>query len=346
MATYLAHHGILGQKWGKRNGPPYPLEPSDHSAAEKKAGYTKSLSKDSQNNVDTQHHGLKLSDKQKKALVIGAAAVGTVLVAYGGYKIYKNVGAKNLVNTGKDAVNNFDMQSLDSFNNSNLSFGVDKNMISVARETASKLGFQVSDVPSSAIEKARRINPTKDRMNCGCCVTADLLDDLCGIKAQASGGRFIDPVSGMDTTGRTISQLRLVFEGAPVQKLKGVRSYEDVSNLLLAKGEGAAGILQKHNSGGVDSISHFIKWKVDNGRVVFSDYQNVENWVVALSNEIKSRGQNASESELFSMASKISSDLPYSFLNKSTDFLDAPIILTATEASSINIENAKILFLK
>ena len=39
----LSHHGILGQKWGKRNGPPYPLNSGAHSASEKKAGYQKSI---------------------------------------------------------------------------------------------------------------------------------------------------------------------------------------------------------------------------------------------------------------------------------------------------------------
>ncbi len=34
---YIAHHGILNMKWGKRNGPPYPLSPGDHSKAEKSA---------------------------------------------------------------------------------------------------------------------------------------------------------------------------------------------------------------------------------------------------------------------------------------------------------------------
>lgn len=36
--NYLEHHGIQGQKWGVRNGPPYPLKPGMHSAAEKRAG--------------------------------------------------------------------------------------------------------------------------------------------------------------------------------------------------------------------------------------------------------------------------------------------------------------------
>lgn len=33
--NYLAHHGILGQKWGKKNGPSYPLNPIKRSFAEK-----------------------------------------------------------------------------------------------------------------------------------------------------------------------------------------------------------------------------------------------------------------------------------------------------------------------
>ena len=43
MEYELYHHGILGQRWGQRNGPPYPLSGSQHSAYEKKKGWQKSL---------------------------------------------------------------------------------------------------------------------------------------------------------------------------------------------------------------------------------------------------------------------------------------------------------------
>ena len=49
---YLQHHGILGQKWGKKNGPPYPLDSEDHSSSEEKAGWKKSLTGDSAANED------------------------------------------------------------------------------------------------------------------------------------------------------------------------------------------------------------------------------------------------------------------------------------------------------
>lgn len=59
-SNYLMHHGILGQKWGHKNGPPYPLDASDHSSSEKKAGWMKSLSDKHKANVKKR--------KQKKAL--------------------------------------------------------------------------------------------------------------------------------------------------------------------------------------------------------------------------------------------------------------------------------------
>lgn len=43
--TYLVHHGILGQKWGKKNGPPYPLDFSKLSAEERHQAKRTSIEK-------------------------------------------------------------------------------------------------------------------------------------------------------------------------------------------------------------------------------------------------------------------------------------------------------------
>lgn len=60
--SYLAHHGIKGQKWGVKNGPPYPLDESQQSPSEQKKG---------------------LTDKQKKVMATGVIATTAILATVG-----------------------------------------------------------------------------------------------------------------------------------------------------------------------------------------------------------------------------------------------------------------------
>lgn len=79
---YLQHHGIKGQKWGKKNGPPYPLDPSSYTSSEKK---------------------FKLSDKQKKILKTIAISIGiTSAVGVGAYYIsrYRNMNFDKIIKAG------------------------------------------------------------------------------------------------------------------------------------------------------------------------------------------------------------------------------------------------------
>lgn len=91
---FLAHHGIQGQKWGVRNGPPYPLGAGAKSASEKRAeqessnrGYSGSeLGQKLANKV------LAMTGNQKTGVAAEIAIYAAVniapLIAYFGIMIY------------------------------------------------------------------------------------------------------------------------------------------------------------------------------------------------------------------------------------------------------------------
>lgn len=79
--TFIAHHGIKGQKWGVRR-----FQNADGSLT--KAGkerYNEQNSSDSSDNHENQK--FHLTEKQKKYCKTVAIATGAALVAYAGFKL-------------------------------------------------------------------------------------------------------------------------------------------------------------------------------------------------------------------------------------------------------------------
>lgn len=118
---FLAHHGILGQKWGKLNGPPYPLGSNDHTRKQqslaRKAGikvggdsglgehggavqlknesmrmkrsHAKSNPSTVKEKPNSKSGRKQMDPRLKKALIIGGVTTAALVAAYAAYRIPK-----------------------------------------------------------------------------------------------------------------------------------------------------------------------------------------------------------------------------------------------------------------
>ena len=241
---YLAHHGILGMKWGVRRF--QNLDGTLTSAGKKR--YSEETS-------NSQKSGL--SDKQKKAIVIGAGIVATALVAYGGYKLYQSGALDNFIASGRKSLNGLDANAAVKADNS-------------IRRLVSK---------ETVTDAVKSVNPTRSASNCYNC-TVSFVARLLGYDVAAKG----DTMGGK---GMPIESLCKAFglnpdNGKDLIRVNGPTMDRLERQLLKRFADGDVGFLAvefnndykaKIGLSAGDAAGHVLNWVIKNGKVDFADGQ-------------------------------------------------------------------------
>ena len=272
-SNLLRHHGIKGQKWGVRNGPPYPLGVSDHSASERKAGWRKSLDKSTKkkyNESDGKNEHFHLTDQHKKAIKIGTVVVATTLATYGAYRLAESGKLDQFINIGKSKATELLGKKVGSPDN--LSNIKPKNIADTLKKNEKTVkGLKKLSKPESLSDTLKRTNPlrsTRDgKNNCTyCSITAFLRRQGYDVTAKSTGGEQQILNGVVENCFRNAT----VLDGSAV---RFGRSREDAAEMLLKRfgknAEGVCCIQWKNNNGG-----HAFNWMIENGIVSFFDAQN------------------------------------------------------------------------
>lgn len=248
----LSHHGIAGQKWGHRNGPPYPLNASAHSKAEKEAMASSSKSGSSDSDVAA---GKKFVSSQSKSgwndlssdekFTIIELGVATTIVA-------ASVATRKIA-VSKE-VKRLDKKLDDMYENRTI-----KTMKDIPK----------LQKPMTAEQNKDNVNPDfpdeGSVQNCMLCTTAMAMRE----KGYDVKARKIDE-------GLFEKNLNKAFDGpnSDFKKLKA-HSVDQIYDKLAKEGEGAYGNLtvQFYFGGG-----HSVFWKVENGKTHIYDGQSSEEY--------------------------------------------------------------------
>ena len=289
-AEYLQHYGILGMRWGIRRFQDktgrltaagkkrYDDDPSN-GAPEKASSKT---SKEVGDSFIEKKLGIKLSDRQKTAIKVGAGIAAAALVAYGGYRLYNSDVGKPI----RDQVDAF----LNSFTNGSkvkserLLEEEDRltlrNTGKLTEHAKADLSTRDYDSKLRFFKKAREYTPDEDLKainegmfqmtkggsnNCGLCTTAYELRR-----------RGYDVRANYAEQGRSVKTLSEFFKNADIQDDVALANRTKsewmaaIERRLLRQGDGARG-----NFGGQYAMGggHSIIYEVSKGKVIFRDGQ-------------------------------------------------------------------------
>ena len=290
-SDYLQHYGILGMRWGIRRfqdksgrltaaGKKRYDDDTSNGAPEKSSSKT---SKEVGDSFIEKKLGIKLSDRQKTAIKVGAGIAAAALVAYGGYRLYNSDVGKPIrdqVDAYFKRMRDAEFKALESEDRTvfqttgKLTEHAKKDLST--REYDSKLRFFKKAREYTPDEDLKAINEGMFQMtkggsnNCGLCTTAYELRR-----------RGYDVRANFAEQGRSVKTLSEFFKNADIQDDAALANRTKsewmaaIERRLLRQGDGARG-----NFGGQYAMGggHSIIYEVSKGKVIFRDGQTGETY--------------------------------------------------------------------
>lgn len=265
---YLFHSGIMGMKWGQRNGPPYPLNRSDYSSKEKKLNPAKSSSPKLYGDKQTKNSPYKFHDNErdnKSDKVVSSVDLAlTALSAAAGNPF----AIASLIKTGADNAGDVIRDRANKRRQAN-------------EKTDPKTGFKIKNYSMTADQDMVCVNPhfhnldTNTKNNCVMCTSAFELRR-----------RGYDVTAKKTTSGFDNEDFKVWFPKAQIKQVgpdvtfKNAQHYvykrntqfeQDAVNEMISQGNGARGALNITWRGGMGG--HSLAYEVQNGKVTVYDTQ-------------------------------------------------------------------------